>query len=180
MVRGVTKGLINKNNAIKTLSDEGEIICVASHSIFKEQILTLADILDFMYRANSKYLDPNTVVSIAKSCGVDIALEFALSLSLRVLSKAGLKRYYKNLRKIHKMLSFSSFIEDYADRISSNEPPYKFSIIDIIIPLTKLLRKSDKARISLLNQICQLFKLKSYHSRMIGPILLSRLRRRTY
>ena len=163
-----------------SLSPEAELLCTIAHSVFKENIITLADYIDVRVRVRQlRELKSfrNLIRDSKTESGVYLILKIATFLEELVYGEAeSVGRLGDELKS-----NCTSVIDAYVTKLMRKPLfPHKFHPMILTLLFADLISRSVKARLSLRDQAFNLLNIRNPHTRMLGKILVSRIKRKSY
>gem|GEM_PF-5764620 len=163
-----------------SLSPEAELLCTIAHSVFKENMVTLADYMEVRIRVCqlSELKSFRNLMSGSKTeLSVYLIFRIAAFIEELVYGKAeSIGRLGNELKS-----NCTSVIDAYVRKLMQKPLfPHKFHPMILTLLFADLISRSVKARLSLREQAFNLLNIRNPHTRMLGKIIVSRIKRKSY
>jgi hypothetical protein len=166
--------------SIPTLSPAAELLCTIAHSIFKENIIVLADFMDMRFRIH-QIKDFKVFKELAIASKMELAAYLALKVAGFLENIIDGEDVFNRLLREWPKVNYRGIVDAYLHKLMTKPIfPYKLNLAILALLFIELACRSVATRVSLQDQLFNLLDVRNPHNRMLSKIILSRIKRESY
>jgi hypothetical protein len=175
----VTIKNINGISAL-TLDPIAELLCTIAHSIFKENMIVLADFIDMKFRLH-QIKDLKSFKELAITSKMEEVAYLALKIAAFLENIIDGEEVFNFLLNEWPKVNYKGIMDAYLHRLMAKPNfPHKLHPTILALLFIEQARKSIATRLSLKDQLFNLLNVRNPHTKMLSKLIVSRIKRESY